>query len=332
MSNSFLQSTLSSLRKHFEELQTSQVEAVVVRFIKLQNAIDQSCQASSNQWQLMDPLEHVRESVRPTSFEGGFRWNGVASWSAGARREVGSIFGESKAVERFLQFADHAGSMLPVEFDPTQPIMITLNCIEQESEQEVEWKFREGGRPSSRWILYVLERLIELAAGAFSLEHWENGSTVLRVQFNLAAASIMAIDHWLSVTPGNQSPKPPTPNASKKSKKSAGNGDARAKLIAALSKHHDYASGSCLNTEPIGNNELASSRHADVATGSASAFFEKEFGGHLKYRVMCRDPSALALALKALNDEFTPRDINATRKQVAIEIKQAMARSESELE
>ena len=59
-------------------------------------------------------------------------------------------------------------------------------------------------------------------------------------------------------------PVPPaagTPPAPKKGKRSTRRGEAAIKLIAALTKHHKYAKGSCLNLEPVGNNELA--RQAD---------------------------------------------------------------------
>ena len=87
-------------------------------------------------------------------------------------------------------------------------------------------------------------------------------------------------------------------------KKSTERGDARAKLIAALTKHHQYADGSCLNLEPIGNNELA--KAADVSASTASAFFNDKFQGHTKYTALCRDAGKLAAALKLLNDEFAP--------------------------
>ena len=48
----------------------------------------------------------------------------------------------------------------------------------------------------------------------------------------------------------------------------------RAKLIAALTKHHQYAEGGCLNLEPIGNNELA--KGAVVSRSTASEFFKSE--------------------------------------------------------
>ena len=98
----------------------------------------------------------------------------------------------------------------------------------------------------------------------------------------------------------------------KKSKRSTERGEGRAKLIGALTKHHQYADGSCLNLEPIGNNELA--RLAEVSESTASAFFNNEFnqgetGGHTVYRALCRDPGRLADSLKVLNGEFSPHHL-----------------------
>ncbi|OHB70150.1 MAG: hypothetical protein A2V70_14820 [Planctomycetes bacterium RBG_13_63_9] len=97
----------------------------------------------------------------------------------------------------------------------------------------------------------------------------------------------------------------------RKSKRSTESGEARIKLIAALTKHHGYADGSSLNLEPIGNNELA--RLAEVAKRTASAFFKKEFHGHAKYKALCRDSPRLAAALKALNGEFQPHEFYDAR-------------------
>ena len=102
-------------------------------------------------------------------------------------------------------------------------------------------------------------------------------------------------------------PQPsPAPERTTKSqpKKSTKRGEGRAKLIAALTKHHRYADGGCLNQEPIGNNELA--KAADVSASTASVFFRDEFQGHTKYKALCRDVGNLAAALKLLNDEFAP--------------------------
>jgi hypothetical protein len=87
-------------------------------------------------------------------------------------------------------------------------------------------------------------------------------------------------------------------------KRSTERGEGRAKLIAALTKHHQYADGSCLNLEPVGCNELA--KAAGVSPSTASAFFHDEFRGHKNYQALCRDVGKLAAALKLLNDEFAP--------------------------
>ena len=99
----------------------------------------------------------------------------------------------------------------------------------------------------------------------------------------------------------NDQPAAVSPPA-KKLKRSTERGEGRAKLISALTKHHKYADGGCLNLEPIGNNALA--RLAKVSESTASAFFNKEFDGHTKYRAVCRDATRLVPALKLLNQEF----------------------------
>jgi hypothetical protein len=84
-------------------------------------------------------------------------------------------------------------------------------------------------------------------------------------------------------------------------------GDSRDKLIAALTLHHKYENGSCLNFEPIGNNKLA--KAAQVSASTASAFFQKEFGGYSKYRFSCRDKQNLVGCMKLLNGEVSPRHL-----------------------
>lgn len=93
-------------------------------------------------------------------------------------------------------------------------------------------------------------------------------------------------------------------------KRSTAKGDARAKIISELTRHHKYQDGGCLHLEPIGVRALA--RQADVAPASVSAFFDREYGGpeksggHKKYQVVCLDPGRLAESLKVLNGEFSP--------------------------
>jgi hypothetical protein len=93
-------------------------------------------------------------------------------------------------------------------------------------------------------------------------------------------------------------------------KRSTERGEGRAKLIAALTKHHQYADGGCLSLEPIGNNELA--KAAGVSPSTASTFFNDNFQGHTKYKSLCRNASMLTAALKMLNDEFAPYHLLGT--------------------
>lgn len=106
-----------------------------------------------------------------------------------------------------------------------------------------------------------------------------------------------------SVAP-NTDPERKGSQDSATSKRSTERGEGQAKLIAALTKHHRYADGSCLNSEPIGNNDLA--KLADVSTSTASAFFKEQFHGHGKYKILCNDSGKLAMALKILNGELAP--------------------------
>jgi hypothetical protein len=111
---------------------------------------------------------------------------------------------------------------------------------------------------------------------------------------------------------GNHPQNAPAANraaeAQPRPKRSTAKGEGRAKLIAALTRHHDYAGGGAMNTEPINNNELA--RQADVDKATASVFFEKEFGGHTKYKnYYCANAAVLVAALKKLNDDYTADEL-----------------------
>lgn len=101
-------------------------------------------------------------------------------------------------------------------------------------------------------------------------------------------------------------------------KKSTAKGEGQVTLIAALTKHHQYAASGCMNLEPIGNNELA--RQAGVSASTASEFFNKWFnnsesGGHGKYRAKCRDARALLFEIKAMNGEFTPVELSQMTRE-----------------
>ena len=79
-------------------------------------------------------------------------------------------------------------------------------------------------------------------------------------------------------------------------------GEARPKIIAVLTHHHEYEDGGVLNYDAIGNNTLAQS--AEVSTGAASNFFKQEFGGHGEYRISCMQCDPLRKKLMQLNGEL----------------------------
>jgi len=122
---------------------------------------------------------------------------------------------------------------------------------------------------------------------------------------NAPSASQQPEPHRTAQMPAHTAPIVPKP------KRSTERGEGRSKLVAALTKHHHYADGGCLNLEPIGNNELA--RLADVSESTASGFFNKQFHGHTKYRALCGDAPGLVAALKLLNGEFSPHDLYGRR-------------------
>ena len=74
-------------------------------------------------------------------------------------------------------------------------------------------------------------------------------------------------------------------------------------FIAALTKHHGYENGSCINVEPIGCGELA--KKTKVAKSTASRFFKKEFQGYKNYKVHCKT-NKIAQSLKLLNKDLAP--------------------------
>lgn len=86
--------------------------------------------------------------------------------------------------------------------------------------------------------------------------------------------------------------------------RSTSSGEARAKIIAALTQHHGYDNGSCTNLEPVGVNKLA--QEIGVSKSTVSTFFKEQFDGHNKYKVACRIAGTLGNSLKMLNGELKP--------------------------
>jgi len=111
----------------------------------------------------------------------------------------------------------------------------------------------------------------------------------------------LAADELALPTRPASEPETPTRPAGKRS---TARGDARLKIVAALTKHHQYAAGSLLNQEPASVAALAT--RAGVSKSTASGFFTAEFNGHAAYQRACRDNDKLITSLKLLNNEFSP--------------------------
>ena len=101
--------------------------------------------------------------------------------------------------------------------------------------------------------------------------------------------------------PTSQGKKPPR-------KRSTEPGEARIKIISALTAHHQHENGSCGSLEPIGVGELADK--ADVGKATVSDFFAAEFKGqstlkgHARYKATCNSAARLAPVLMLLNSEY----------------------------
>jgi hypothetical protein len=95
----------------------------------------------------------------------------------------------------------------------------------------------------------------------------------------------------------------------RKPKRSTERGEGEAKLIAALTKHHQYAEGGCMKWDPINSNGLA--EKAKAGKGSANRFFNKWFGsakkakdGYRNYRITCNGKDKLIAILKSMNGDM----------------------------
>jgi hypothetical protein len=108
-----------------------------------------------------------------------------------------------------------------------------------------------------------------------------------------------------------KNPQPPA--RSPKRKRSTQPGEAGEKILAALVAWHRPEGDSCLKWTPLGVNELATSEHADVSSGSVTNFFNQHFGregkdGHARYKKLCMDNNLdLPHELLALRNELPCR-------------------------
>jgi ferric-dicitrate binding protein FerR (iron transport regulator) len=104
-----------------------------------------------------------------------------------------------------------------------------------------------------------------------AIANWEAGGQAFAAAFAELLKAKQAAEE--------PAPAPMAGNARPSQKRSTERGEAEAKLIAALTKHHQYADGSCLNLDPIGNNQLA--KAASVSPSTASALFDGKFQGQV---------------------------------------------------
>jgi hypothetical protein len=159
---------------------------------------------------------------------------------------------------------------------------------------------REGGKRKLDYLIPILQRQILTDHGPVPVTHFGSGG---------GSSVSPPLDQAGSTEPAKHVVSEQVPRG--RCKRSTERGEARSKLIAALTKHHRYADGSCLNQDPIRNIELA--KLAGVSPSTASTFFKNEFEKHTKYKELCRDVGLLVAALKLLNNEFAPHNLYGGR-------------------
>ena len=240
------------------------------------------------------------------------------------------------ATHLYWQFLDEANRM--PELPP--PWVCPLQCWwprstrEPKMESAAYWPDDEGDRHRARGpSIDDLERLAEEAGREAGV--WEHSSPDVRKKIRTLLEKTIAlpldydmkaypaaVDIWFEeyreLKPYGDEPYRAEPMLTKpatvitKPKRINGQSTHRITLIAALEKHHQYANGSCLNTEPIGNNALG--KLAGTSGAAASNFFNDKFGGHAKYKILCYgQPASLVAKLRELNDERTPAILDERR-------------------
>lgn len=178
--------------------------------------------------------------------------------------------------------------------------------------QDREWLSRLAVRPDPQsplwtdpprhhsWAREQLQGAIPVLSGMLGTSSPQIDDTLPIADLIRGVHNWVVENAWPKLAASKKSDKPPAPEADRsgsrtRAKKSTNRGDGQAKLVGALKLHHQYANKSCLNLEPIGNNELA--RLAEVDRSTASAFMKKHFGGHDKYRWICVNDSARLSAM-----------------------------------
>jgi hypothetical protein len=143
-------------------------------------------------------------------------------------------------------------------------------------------------------------RALELAFGLGAATVLGEPTEPLEPNYIVAPETAPRVRHLSAPAPlATESLAPAT-----KPKRSTMRGEAREKIIAALTEHHQYSKDSCLNTDPIGVAELG--KKAKVSKSSVSEFFKVQFKGHIRYRKVCQDVSKLMASLKMIRGEYSP--------------------------
>jgi hypothetical protein len=99
-------------------------------------------------------------------------------------------------------------------------------------------------------------------------------------------------------------PGPKRKTSKKKRTTDGDKADTSQKCVAGLVLHHRYDRDEELNLEPVKVNAFAST--VGVSPAMVSTFFQKKFGGHAKYRMVCKNAVTLENSLKLLCGDFTP--------------------------
>lgn len=220
---------------------------------------------------------------------------------------------------------------LIVTFDPTsdwrlaKELLVAFAQLLASFEDDPYWSSNDADKHTYDWLREAVRKAAEATTGDFDSAYFcQRGAVADWVDLSHIAnafvrwnendhitARILAgtFGEWNRARAIDSEKAPGT----KKPKRSTARGEGKVKLIAALTKHHQYADGSCLNLEPIGSNQLA--QMAEVADSTASDFFRKQFGGHSSYRAQCHEKSKIVGALKLLNQEFTPHGLSRSARE-----------------
>lgn len=203
------------------------------------------------------------------------------------------------------------GTCFDRDFGHVQDLVDYLDCVKASIDVV----------PAMRSVGLITEIQDAICNARFVLDQLNVHDRPTTVVADSEAAALQALDEWRTWARAfahshrthaavedanivNREPKPAV-----KPKSSTVPGEARAKIVAGLSHHHQFDGESCLNCDPIQVNRFA--KEIGVGRSTLSEFLGKEFGvdgkdGYQKYQVFCRDSGSLNLAMKILLGELRP--------------------------